>query len=246
LLQLPQRRRRLCLSIEDNGIIMPCRVETGCEAQAALEQLLRVLVPAQAGGHFRQHPQCRHVGRKGAKMVAQSCIGERQIIVHQGPGGRNEARVSRGHLQVARARCISGSAITVCIQVIGEQSPAVGRGGVELQCPPQSHNGPRQTACLGACHPKLQMDRCRVRLLATERFEYFQRLQRAAAAPPGGTQDQPRGGMRRIDVQNFARLFRGELGILLEQPLRMRDGHVDRPKGLRSDIQSRTLCIPVL
>jgi hypothetical protein len=38
--------------------------------------------------------------------------------------------------------------------------------------------------------------------------------------------------MDRIDIQNFPRLLRGEVGIFFQESPRMRDCHVDRPKGL--------------
>jgi hypothetical protein len=38
--------------------------------------------------------------------------------------------------------------------------------------------------------------------------------------------------MRRIDIQHFPCLFRREVGILFQESPRMRNGHVDRPKGL--------------
>ena len=98
--------------------------------------------------------------------------------------------------------------------------------------------------CLGSCHPQFQIHRRGVRQLATQRFEHVQSLAGASAAALGGAQDETGGGVRRIGVQNFPRLFRGEVGILLEEPLRMGDCHVDRPKGLWSNIQPRTLCHP--
>jgi hypothetical protein len=76
-------------------------------------------------------------------------------------------------------------------------------------------DGLRQMTRLGARNAEFQMYGRRVRQLATERFQDLESLRSAAPAPLSGAQDETGSGMRRIDVQNFPCLFRGEIGILL-------------------------------
>jgi hypothetical protein len=76
-------------------------------------------------------------------------------------------------------------------------------------------DGLPQMTGFGACDPEFQIDGRGVRLLATQRFEDGERVPSPSSAPKGGAQDEAGGGMRTIDVQNFLRLFRGEVGILL-------------------------------
>jgi hypothetical protein len=70
------------------------------------------------------------------------------------------------------------------------------------------------------------------RLLLCERLEYLERRERATGAAVRGAEYEPGDRMARRDAQNLARLLRGELSILFEQPLRMGERHVDRPNPL--------------
>ena len=101
-------------------------VEARSERETALEELLRVQVAAQPGRHLRAHAQCGHVRRVGPQMRLQLRIGPRQVVAHQGPGGVRQARVAGCGLEIAGARLIGSAGIALSVELIGEQTPAVG------------------------------------------------------------------------------------------------------------------------
>jgi GAF domain-containing protein len=86
---------------------------------------------------------------------------------------------------------------------------------LKLHGPAHRSDGRRQITCLRTRDPQLQIHRRSVRQFSPERLEHLESLAGAAAAALGGAQDEAGGGMRRIDVQNFPRLFLGEVWILL-------------------------------
>ena len=77
MLHLLERRRRFCLAIEDDGIIVPRRVEARRELEAPFQQVFGIHVAAQSGGDLRQHPQRRHIGGMHGEMGPQERIGDR-------------------------------------------------------------------------------------------------------------------------------------------------------------------------
>ena len=81
-------------------------------------------------------------------------------------------------------------------------------------------------------------------MLSSQWIQHFQRGLRASGPPMRSPEDEQRKRMAGIDVQDFARLLRGEVGVLLEQAPRMRHGGLDRPKALRGDVHSCTRFIP--
>ena len=83
-----------------------------------------------------------------------------------------------------------------------------------------------------------------MRIFLRQRLKHVERGLRAPGAPMRRAQNEPRHGVARTDIEYLARLFRGELGVLLEQPSGMRERDVHRPEGLRDAHQLCTLCIP--
>ena len=76
---------------------------------------------------------------------------------------------------------IGPAGIAVCVQVIGEQAPAVGGTGLQLHGTAQGRDRVAKTACLGPGDAELQMHGRGLRLLQGERLEYVESRLR----PPG-------------------------------------------------------------
>jgi hypothetical protein len=70
-------------------------------------------------------------------------------------------------------------------------------------------------------------------MLASQGLQHFQRGVRPPGAPMRSPEDEQGKRITGTDVQDFARLLSGEVGVLLEQAPRMRHGGLDRPKALR-------------
>ena len=122
---------------------------------------------------------------------------------------------------------ISTFRVALRIQMIGEQAPTVGGAGLQFDRTTERRDGFGHAPGLTARHPELEMHRSRNRLLHCERLEYLKRSEGAPGAAVRSAQDEA--GLRKtgIHAQDLPRLFHGELGFFLEEPLRVRERDLD-------------------
>ena len=165
-------------------------------------------------------------------MRPQACIGDREIVLDQRRRRFHQPRILGRRLDVVRPRLVRPLGVSLRIEAIGEQPPAIGRTGLQLYRPAKGGDCFGSRAGLRARNPEFEVHRCGIRLLARERLENLDGRLRPPGTAIRGPEDEAGLRMAGKDVQDLARLLRGEFRILLEKTPRMGERDVDRPNRL--------------
>ncbi len=225
-LDLAERGSGVSLAHQHGCVVVPRHVEARREFQAALEQLLGVLVTAQPCSDFRQHAQRGDVGRVSLQVGAQPRVRHRQVVGHQRGCGLQQVRIAARRLQVARPRQVRTARVATDIELVREQTPAIRGFGLQLQRAAKRGDRLDVAARLTERRPELQKHRRGARLLAGERLEDRERRLQL----PGETARCPehQAGARFLwyGAQDFEGLVRRQLRMLLQQPRGMGERRV--------------------
>src|SRR5579863_6820365 len=243
LLDLRQRQIGLALPVEHHRIVVAGGVKARCQLQTALEKLLGIRVAAQPSGHLRPHAQRRDIGRMCLQMRDEQRIRLRQIILHQRMSGLRQAGVAAGGRQVAGARLVGSGAVSQCVELVGKQTPGIGRVRLEQQRAPQGGHGFGGARRLAERHGELELHGERARLSAGERLEDFKCRAGLPGNAPGGAENQLRVRMSRHGLEYLSRLLCRPPRIPLQQPRGVHEGNLQGALGLRSFAQSPARCV---
>ena len=181
LLDLRQGGGVLALTIERHGVVVARTGKAGGELEAAREQILGVVVTAQARGHLGEHADGSDVGRVLVQVPAQQRLGLGDAVVAQRGGRSHQARVTRGHLEKARTRSLSSRIVAHRRQVIGKGAPGIGKIGIE-----RHRSAQRCHRILAPCQrsegqTEFKVHRCPLGLSHRQRREHGERRGRIAA-----------------------------------------------------------------
>jgi hypothetical protein len=132
-----------------------------------------------------------------------------------------------------RARLIRSGGIAGAVPLVGEQTPGVGRIGLQFQGLQQRGGRGVALAGLPARNAKLQLHRGGLRLFARQRLEHFERRLGLTGNAVRRAQHQARARMTGYDLQDLASLLRGQSRIAFEQTRGMRQRNVERSDRLR-------------
>ena len=226
-LDLRQRRGMITLAVQSHGVVLTGAVEVRREFQTPRQQVLGVVVAADAGGDLGEHAQRGDVGGMLVQVPPQQCFGFGNAVLAQRRAGGEEARVACGCLEEARARRLGASIIADRPQVIGERAPGIRQIRVEFDGTLEFGDGLVATTERPECHAMLVARGGPARLTKHQRCEQCLRRGGIAAEALRDRQDQKCIGVSGRRLEDLVCLFGGERRVAIEQPRGVRERDVD-------------------
>jgi hypothetical protein len=110
---------------------------------------------------------------------------------------------------------IGAGRVAVRLEMISEQPPPVRGAGLEMHGMPERRDRFMPKARFAARNRELEMHGSRPRLLARQGLKDFERGRCAPTTAMRGPENEPSDRMGGTDVQNFSRLLRREVRIVL-------------------------------
>ena len=92
-LYLLQGGGRLVLSVQYDRIVVARSLEARRQFQAPRQQVLRVLITAEARCDLRKHPNGRHIGGIPLQMFTQQQFGRGNAVLAQRSAGSYQPRI---------------------------------------------------------------------------------------------------------------------------------------------------------
>ncbi len=234
LVDLRERFHRLVVPVQDDGKIVPRRLEAWRQFEAAREQVLGVAVAADAGGDLGQHADRRHVGRKLLQVIAQQRLGHGDAAFGQRERRFQQARIVRGVADVLGIRLVRTRGIAHGEEVIAQRPPGIGHRGLQADGLAQHGHGFLAMAGVTERKPQFAMRGTGAGLGGHERPQDLERPGRIPRAPVRHAQQQCRRRVVGHRSQDLARLLGGESWRGREQLLGVRQRHVQGPDRFRS------------
>ena len=240
-----QGLHRLVAAMQDQRVVLARGVEARCEFQATREQVLGILVAAQARGDFGEHADRGHVGRRPLQLFAQQYFRIRDAVFVQRGGSSEQARVARGKADVA---CISGVgafAVAGRHEVVAEREPGFRQVGLERDRAPQ--RGAGFVAAFGACQrdAELEVGHGRMGLRERERRQDFEGAPDLAARAMRCAEQQQGHGVVADGLDDLRSLLAGERRIGREQARGMGQGRFEIGGGLGRETHCTTPLNPM-
>ena len=182
----------------------------------------------QPGRHLRLHPQRGDICGKALQVSSEARLGDREIVRDESSRGLQQPRIVRRGLDVAGTREICASQIAGGIELIGEQTPAIGEVGLERNGAAQRRDRLGAASGLPERRSKLQVYRRRPRLFPRQGFEHLERRLQLTGEALRCAEDEARAWLARERPQNLTGLFRGQRRALLEQSPGVRERKINR------------------
>ena len=144
------------------------------------------------------------------------------------------------------ARLVRPLGVARRIELVGEQPPRIDRIGRQPQRATQRRDRLGPPAGFAVCDRQFDVGRRGALLFTGKGHQRVERRLRESGTAPRRAQNEARVRMPGSSFQDLVRLFDGEAGIPLQQSRGVSESNLERPDGLRNEVQLNIHSIPDL